>query len=170
MFTHLREVRDDLNRMSDLLHDADEITAATPYGIIGDLSYWSDGADPPDFAIPGCDRWSRDEWRERIQATDALATIAGEYGPEASHPWRGATRRLTEMDLRRLAGHLVTAAERLTSLEAALLQAAVTAGLIARGASSLPLVWTPGHAGWGGDATGGTGHHAGSRPASALRR
>ena len=148
VFTHLREVRDDLNRMSDLLHDADETTGATPYGIIGDLSYWSDGADPPDFAIPECDRWSLDEWKERIRATDALATLTGEYGPEASHPWRGATRRLTEMDQRRLAGHLVTAAERLTSLEAALLQAAVAAGLIARRADGLPSAWTPSHAGW----------------------
>ena len=124
-YERVRAVRDELNRMSELLHRVDETTGETAYGVIGLLGKLSAGDFPrPDFLIVGADEWSRSEYDERLDATVSLAALTSEFGSEREHVWRGASRRLGPIDRRRLADRLPAAAEKLAALRTATTAAA----------------------------------------------
>ncbi len=113
-YERVRRVRDELNATSALLHKLDEVTEETPYGVIGRIAELGEGDCPrPDFRIPGSDAWSAEAFDERIDAASALAALTAEHGSEQTHIWRGARKRLTQLDRRALADTLQTALERL---------------------------------------------------------
>ncbi len=102
-YEEVRRVRDDLNRMSALLHTPDDLSGDTPFGIIGLIADLNESGCPaPDFAVPQADTWGREECSQRLDATAALAALTDEHGSEAEHLWRGATRRLNPVERRRL--------------------------------------------------------------------
>ncbi|MDE0622501.1 MAG: DUF3320 domain-containing protein [Bryobacterales bacterium] len=120
-YEQVRSVRDDLNRMSALLHEPDQLSGDTPYGIIGMIADLTEGGCPaPDFSIPNSDAWGRKECAQRLEATAALAALTDEHGSEARHLWRGATKRLNPIERRRLEWALSQAATCLETLRTSL--------------------------------------------------
>ena len=129
-YERVRAVRDDLNRISELLHCVDRTVGETAYGIIGLLGKLSAGGLPvPDFQIAGCGEWSRAEYGKRLDAVVALAEKTREFGREREHIWRGASTRIGPIERQRLAERLPLAVERLSALQAALEIAASAAGV-----------------------------------------
>lgn len=129
-YQRVRELRDELNRLSSLLHRVDDATGETPYGIIGRISELGERDVPqPAFRISGADTWSREEFAERANAVSALAALTSEHGGEATHIWRGARKRLTQLDRLRLSDSLRSALTRLESLQATVGTAAKAAGI-----------------------------------------
>ena len=129
-YERVRQVRDELNEMSALMHRVDEATGETPYGVIGKIADLDEGKCPrPDFRIPGADAWSRDAFGERASAVAALAKQTAEHGREREHVWRGARKRLTQLDRRRLVERLRDGLDRLDTLRAALCEAARAASI-----------------------------------------
>ena len=129
-YERVRAVRDDLNRMSELLHRVDPTADETAYGIIGLLGKLSaDGLPVPDFQIAGCGEWSRAEYDKRLNAAVALAERTREFGNEREHIWRGASKRISPIERQRLAERLPLAIERLGVLQAALETAAAASGV-----------------------------------------
>ena len=129
-YERVRQVRDDLNRISSLLHRVDEITGETPYGVIGRLAKLDCGEAPrPDFRIPGADGWRRKQLSERLDAVASLAALTRHHGGERSHAWRGTRKRLSPMDRQRLAERLPEAIGRLGSVQGALEVAAKAASV-----------------------------------------
>ena len=127
-------MRDELNELAELLHAVDDATGETPYGVIGKIAEsMEDGTPRADFGIPGIDGWSRDDFDRRVKAVDALATLTAKHGSEREHVWRGARRRLTQLDRRRLADRLREAVARLDRVAAVLRDAAAAAGIDAEG-------------------------------------
>ena len=124
-YERVQAVRDDLNRMSELLHRVDEQTGETAYGVIGRLGKLSSSDLPrPDFRIAGSDAWSRAEFGERLEAVAALTALTREFGSERDHDWRGATKRISPIERQRLGDRLPVAIQRLTVVQAALGRAA----------------------------------------------
>ena len=128
-YERVRRLRDELNELAELLHAVDEATGETPYGVIGKIADLMESDTPrADFGISGIDGWSRDEFERRARAVAVLAAQTAEHGSEREHIWRGARRRLTQLDRRRLADRLREAVARLDRVAAALSDAAAAAG------------------------------------------
>ena len=124
-YERVRSVRDELNRLSALLHQVDSGTGETPYGVIGRLSMLDEsGYSRPDFGVEGADGWTREEFGRRRDAVEALARMTAEHGSEREHPWRGAQKRLTHVDRRALAERVRRALGLLESLRTSLARAA----------------------------------------------
>ncbi len=129
-YERVRDVRDELNRLSGLLHAVDDATGETPYGVIGRLSMLDEsGLARPDFGFDGAEAWSRDDFDRRLEAVEALAELTVEHGREREHPWRGANRRLTHVDRRALAVSVGDALERLRAARRSSARAAQAAGM-----------------------------------------
>jgi len=129
-YERVRDIRDELNRLSGLLHAVDDATGETPYGVIGRLSMLDEsGHARPDFGLDGAETWSRDDFDRRLKAVEALAELTFEHGREREHPWRGAKRRLTHVDRRALAGSVGDALERLRAARRSSARAAQAAGM-----------------------------------------
>ena len=123
-YEQVRAVRDELNRLSALLHEVDPVTGETPYGVIGRLSVLDEsGHSRPDFVIEGADEWSGDEFDRRLRAVEALAALTAEHGSEREHLWRGVRRRLTHIERRELADRIGDALRRLRTVRRSLLRA-----------------------------------------------
>ncbi len=104
-YESVRQVRDELNRLSGLLHRVDESCGQTPYGIIGRLAELDErGCRRPGFGIPDAESWSGPEFDERVAAVEGLAALTAEHGTEHGHVWRGARSRPSQIDRRTLAG------------------------------------------------------------------
>ena len=129
-YGRVRAVRDELNRLSALLHQVDDVTGETPFGVIGRLVLLDEsGQARPDFGIDGADGWSRDEFNRRAAALATLADLTVEHGRECEHVWRGANRRLTQVDRRALAEAIGEALRRLRTVRRSLARAAHAIGL-----------------------------------------
>ncbi len=124
-YERTRSVRDELNRLSTLLHEVDAASGETPYGVIGRLSMLDEsGYSRPDFRIEGADCWSGEEFDRRLDMVEMLARLTVEHGSEDEHPWRGARKRLTHVDRRALAERIGEALRRLQTVRKALARAA----------------------------------------------
>lgn len=129
-YERVRGVRDELNRLSALLHQVDSGTGETPYGVMGRLSMLDEsGYSRPDFRVEGADAWTREEFDRRREAVEALSRRTAEHGSEREHPWRGAQKRLTHVDRRALAERLRQALGRLQTLRKSLARAAEAVSL-----------------------------------------
>jgi len=138
-YGRVRTVRDELNRLSTLLHAVDHVTGDTPHGVIGRLSTLDEsGYVRPDFRVDGAGSWSRDEYDRRVAVVEALAKLTAEHGREREHPWRGANKRLTQFDRRALAETVHEALGCLRTARQSLARAAHAIGL--SGANSLGAV------------------------------
>ena len=129
-YEQVRRVRDELTAISALIHKVDEATGETPYLVIGKIADLAEENCPrPDFHIPGADTWSSGAFEERTRAIAALAALTAEHGSERKHIWRGARKRLTQIDRQRLAEQLRDILLRLDTARAALREAAGIAGI-----------------------------------------
>ena len=81
------------------------------------------------FAFPGADNWSRDAFEKRTRAVAALAALTVEHGSEHKHIWRGARKRLTQIDRQRLDERLRDILPRLDTARTVLREAARIVGI-----------------------------------------
>ena len=102
-YDETRTVRDELNKLSSLLHTVDELTGNTPYLLMGRISKLL-GEETPlaDFELAGIDQWSTDEFDENLKCINALAEHTRQTGVESSHLWRGVSRRMNAANRIRL--------------------------------------------------------------------
>ena len=103
-YEHLKAVRDELNELSKQLHAVDEVNGETPYKIIGQLAKLIGEKDlpRPDYHMEEMATWVPKKAQKARREVERLAVLTREYGPEGSHTWRGANRKLTPMDRDRL--------------------------------------------------------------------
>ena len=133
-YERVRTVRDGLNEMSEVIHRVDEASGETPYVVIGKIAELEEGACPRvDFHVPGADTWNDDAFEARASAVRALADLTAEHGSEWEHVWRGARKRLTQLDRRRLVELLRGGLVLLDTLRVALQEAARAAGVAGAG-------------------------------------
>ena len=129
-YEQVQRVRDELTAISALMHKVDEATGETPYLVIGKIADLAEGNCPrPDFRIPGADNWSRDAFEKRTRAVAALAALTVEHGSEHKHIWRGARKRLTQIDRQRLDERLRDILPRLDTARTVLREAARIVGI-----------------------------------------
>ena len=106
-YEELRQLRDQLNRVSDLVHTQDSATGNTAFRLMGRISRLSGKGTPPaEFDIPDIDSWSIQEFDERRGLVARFAEATTEHGSEHQHIWRGVERRLSPIDRQRLDGLL----------------------------------------------------------------
>jgi very-short-patch-repair endonuclease len=102
----LQRLRDQLNGLSDVMHDPIGETDVTPYRAVSTLVRLREaGFAPADFRIPGVEKWSRQHLGEALQAARDLAGVIARAGPRDAHPFLGV----------RQAGLLPTDVDRLQS-------------------------------------------------------
>ena len=136
-YEQVRQVRDELNAISALMHKVDEATGVTPYLVIGKIADLAEENCPrPDFRIPGADTWSRGAFEERIRTVAALASLTAEHGSEREHIWRGTRKRLTQIDRQTLAERLRDILPRLDTARTALCEAADIARIEGAGSAA----------------------------------
>ena len=129
-YERVRQVRDELNELSALMHKVDEATGETPYGIIGKIADLDEANCPrPEFRIPGADAWSGGAFDRRATAVAALAALTAEHGSEREHVWRGARKRLSQLDRRALVERVHVGLGRLDAARSALREAAEAASI-----------------------------------------
>ena len=115
-YDRVRNVRDDLNRLSELLHRVDEATGETPHGMIGAIAGLHEkGRRRPSFELAGAESWDRASYGDRLQAVETLAALTAEHGSEATHAWRGARKRLNLIDQEWLVERIPEAKTRLAA-------------------------------------------------------
>jgi hypothetical protein len=116
----LRATRDQLNRITALLHDPLPPTGETPFRAISEIvGHIGKGAPPPSIPLDGL------AGLDRAARTRALAAIAGfiaalgRVGAPEDHPFRGTTALdLQPTDLARLDGDLAAALAEMEALQA----------------------------------------------------
>ncbi len=127
-YEQLRQLRDDLNQLSSILHKIDKNTEQTPFLVIGKLSELNESkCQLPDFTISGADSWSAQEYKERLDVVTTLASLTTEHGSEFENVWRGTQKRLTQFEKECLRTNIEDAVELLDSLEYLLRSAAKVA-------------------------------------------
>ncbi|MYD43838.1 MAG: DUF3320 domain-containing protein [Gammaproteobacteria bacterium] len=102
-YKDLANVRDELNRLADLVHAVDSVTGNTAYRLMGRIAYLV-GQDIQmiDLDIPEIERWTIAEFDERRGLVDAYADSIARFGLEAKHSWRGLNARLDVLGQQRL--------------------------------------------------------------------
>lgn len=102
-YDELKELRDRLNHVSDLVHTQDSTTGNTAFRLMGRISRLSGKGTPPaTFDIPGIDSWSIQEFDERRGLVRRYSEATEAYGSEYEHIWRGVEKRLSPIDRQRL--------------------------------------------------------------------
>lgn len=132
----LCDLRKRLDDCTNWLHDVDEKTGVTRFGIIGELM-------PPDDytkflkdlrTLDGLDTWSRNEFKERCDRVRDLAQMTDRYGIEQKHLWRGVRQRLdTSAERQELLNYLQRASIAMEQLESAISADMQDANLDTRG-------------------------------------
>ena len=141
-YEHVRRLRDELNRISSLLHRVDDVSGETPFGVIGRIAeFYESDCRQQEFKISGADIWDRSGFEVRLKAVEALAALTDEHGSERTHIWRGVRKRLNQMEQRRLSDRLRNAGESLHVLCKTLETASSVAGVPdAHRISAIPTV------------------------------
>ncbi len=106
-YERLKAVRDELNDRSRQLHTVEDISGETPYLVIGQLTRLMGVIANGDLPSPDCQidetaTWDHETAQIARKQVAQLAGLTRQYGPEGSHPWRGANRKMTPMDRNRL--------------------------------------------------------------------
>ncbi len=117
-FERATETRDELNRISSLIHARDPQTDQTPYLVMGKRAELAErNVQDPGFQIEGADQWSASEFDQRVHAISNLVAMTHRHGIESAHPWRGTTRRLDSIESNALETELRAALECLDRLK-----------------------------------------------------
>lgn len=134
-YERLKNVRDELNRLSKQLHSVDEISGETPYRIIGQLTKLMGDRDlpRPDYYVEDTATWDPETARAARKEVQGLADLTKEYGPEGSHDWRGANRKMSPMDRNRLVDQIKKLQKRLQELKTCLDEACAALSLSTQG-------------------------------------
>ena len=106
-YAKLQDLRDRLNRVTELVHTRDSKTGNTAFRLMGRISRLS-GAKTPiaGFDVPGIDSWTIEQFNERRNMVRRFAQATIEHGSEYEHTWRGVENRLSPIDKQRLQGFL----------------------------------------------------------------
>lgn len=116
-YDELRQLRDRLNRVSDLVHTQDSATGNTAFRLMGRISRLSGKGTPPaEFDIPDIDSWTIQEFDERRGLVRRLAEATTAHGSEHQHIWRGVENRLSPIDRHRLENFLERASKSFAEL------------------------------------------------------
>ena len=114
----LRATRDELNAISQALHQPIGLTGETPFSVLGTQArFVGQNAPIPTFAANELSSMSRDEEAALCKLLDEYATLVAATGPAHAHPFAGVTvLDLQPLDVARLetllsdASHAVRAA------------------------------------------------------------
>lgn len=103
LYDDIKETRDELNRMNDLIHTVDEQTGNTPYLIMGRIAQLT-GREipPPEYTVEGIDSWSKDDFETKFTLFDRWIVATKNFGLETEHPFRGVRRNLSPLERTRL--------------------------------------------------------------------
>lgn len=114
----LRKTRDELNRISALLHAALPPSNDTPFQTMSEIiGLIGQGVTPPSIPLESLEVLDRDARREAIAAVKAFVSALEKSGPPESHPFRGAQALdLQPTDLLRLTSELSAAASAIQGL------------------------------------------------------
>lgn len=120
----LRQTRDELNRISDLLHSPVPPTGDTPFRALSEIiGYIGKNAPPPCISLTGLERIAGADRSEAASAISAFVAALGRAGEIERHPFRGVTHlELQPTDLARLEAELsaaISAIDRLVEAGAA---------------------------------------------------
>lgn len=117
-YDQLRKVRDELNELSNQLHEIDELTQETPYRVMGQLTKLMANRDlqKPDYHVEHIATWDKETAIQARRDVELLAELSQDFGHERSHDWRGANKKMTPMKRERLGEQIQQLQERLTEL------------------------------------------------------
>ena len=126
----LREARDRLNGVAELLHAPVPGYAFTPFRAMAEIArYVGKGAPPPRIPRDGLARLDEPTRRELADRVDAYAELLASTGPRAEHPFFGVeATALQPTDLQRLGPDLSRAAEAVSELNETAVRIAEAAG------------------------------------------
>ena len=126
----LREARDRLNGVADLLHELVPGHAFTPFRAMAEIArYVGKGAPPPRIPREGLARLDEPTRRELADRVGAYAELLARTGPRAEHPFFGVgATALQPTDLQRLGPDLSRAAEAVSELNETAARIAEAAG------------------------------------------
>ena len=117
-YEELQQLRDKLNRVSDLVHTQDSTTGNTAFRLMGRISKLSgQGTPPAEFEIPEIASWTIEEFDERRGLVRRFAEATKEHGSELQHIWRGVENRLSPVDRQRLDSLLEQASTSFSELQ-----------------------------------------------------
>ena len=103
-YQQLKNVRDELNRINDLLHARDDRTSETPYLVMGRISQFMDlGISRPSLHLEGADIWDDEEHKRKLELIKEFAQATESSGTEPSSVWHGVEATLSPLD--RMAVH-----------------------------------------------------------------
>ena len=101
-FAEIKEVRDRLNRLTELVHQLDE-TGNTPYLLMGRIAQLTGkGIKPSDLEIEQIGSWKKEEFETRLNVVASLSEQIQRVGKAVDHPWYGISNRLSPLDQSRL--------------------------------------------------------------------
>jgi hypothetical protein len=114
----LRITRDELNKISELLHSPLPPANETPFRTISEIAgFIGKGVNPPSIPLDGLHSLNRGARTAATAAIESFVTALAKTGVPEEHPFRG-TRRLDlqPTDLARLAGELAAAVSAIDDL------------------------------------------------------
>ncbi|NKD44991.1 DUF4011 domain-containing protein [Haematospirillum jordaniae] len=109
----LKKTRDELNRISNLLHTPIPGSTETPFHAISDIiGFMGKGASPPSIPLEGLAGLDHETRLAVLKAIDAFVAAVERAGEKQRHPFRGSMARdLQPTDLSRLETELKAAVE-----------------------------------------------------------
>ena len=126
----LREARDRLNGVANLLHEPVPGHAFTPFRAMAEIArFVGKGAPPPRIPRDGLARLDEPARRELADRVGAYAALLAQTGPRAEHPFYGVgATALQPTDLQRVEPELARAAEAVSELNETAARIAEAAG------------------------------------------
>ncbi|MGY4749811.1 DUF3320 domain-containing protein [Pannonibacter sp. Q-1] len=108
----LRQVRDELNDLADLLHAPINTAGDTAFGALAEIIFFMNaGARPPSIPLQGLEKFGPQERERGRNALTRLVEAYREAGPPDRHPFRGVgALNLQPTDLARLETEIQTIA------------------------------------------------------------
>jgi len=106
--TQLRKTRDELNRLTRLLHEPLITTGDTPFSTISEIiGFIGKGAPPPCIPLDGLEQLDRKARDQLLGAINAFTAMLDKAGRPEQHPFRGTRAlQLQPTDLSRLEDEL----------------------------------------------------------------
>ena len=114
----LRKTRDDLNRISGLLHEPLSPTGDTPFETISEIiGFLGNGAAPPTIPLDGLDKLDHKARDTAVSLINGFLSALARVGIPERHAFRGAEELdLQPTDLSRLESEINTGIETITAL------------------------------------------------------